>query len=405
VPGGSVIAKPADPTLANCSFAGWHKEAAGTTPWNFATDTVAANTTLYAKWTVTVSFDANGGTEAPAAQTLARGSLITVPADPVFAGKTFAGWYKEAAGTNLWSLATDTVAANITLYAKWTVVAVTGIRNVPADGLIGEALDLSAAAVEPANASLKTIVWTLKDAGPTGVAGAAPFTPSAKGTLKLTATVTNGGAAGDYTQDFDIIITRIRKVTGLDGIASLTGLAQGYAVDLNSVAVVPPNATNKTIVWTVVNAGAGVTAIPGDKKLVLTAAGTLTLRATITNGNEDDAGDLSDYTDTFSFTVDKTSVPGGVGVGDAAAIELYANGDTAHPLPADRAIKVPRNTEYYISIDGAYTSVVWRLNGNPSTVSGGKLYLDTTRAGTVTLTVTAEKSGVVNDGVCVFIIE
>jgi uncharacterized repeat protein (TIGR02543 family) len=35
------------------------------------------------------------------------------------AGHTFAGWYKEAAYTNAWNFASDTVNANITLHAKW----------------------------------------------------------------------------------------------------------------------------------------------------------------------------------------------------------------------------------------------------------------------------------------------
>ncbi|WP_010259284.1 InlB B-repeat-containing protein [Treponema primitia] len=42
---------PAKPVLADKTFDGWHKEAGLTTLWDFATDTVTADTTLYAKWT------------------------------------------------------------------------------------------------------------------------------------------------------------------------------------------------------------------------------------------------------------------------------------------------------------------------------------------------------------------
>jgi uncharacterized repeat protein (TIGR02543 family) len=36
---------------------GWYREAACTTPWNFASDTVTADRTLYAKWTSTAVYD------------------------------------------------------------------------------------------------------------------------------------------------------------------------------------------------------------------------------------------------------------------------------------------------------------------------------------------------------------
>ncbi len=47
----TVVTKPEDPTKADHLFAGWFKDAALTTPWNFTTDKVTANTTIYAKWT------------------------------------------------------------------------------------------------------------------------------------------------------------------------------------------------------------------------------------------------------------------------------------------------------------------------------------------------------------------
>ncbi len=43
-------AAPTAPSRAGYSFGGWYKETAYTNAWNFAADTVKANTTLYAKW-------------------------------------------------------------------------------------------------------------------------------------------------------------------------------------------------------------------------------------------------------------------------------------------------------------------------------------------------------------------
>jgi len=52
VESGAKISKPApDPTRNNYTFGGWYKEAACTNAWNFETDTVTRNITLYAKWT------------------------------------------------------------------------------------------------------------------------------------------------------------------------------------------------------------------------------------------------------------------------------------------------------------------------------------------------------------------
>ena len=52
---GEKVQKPADPTANGYTFGGWYKEAACTNAWTFETDTVTANTTLYAKWTATLT--------------------------------------------------------------------------------------------------------------------------------------------------------------------------------------------------------------------------------------------------------------------------------------------------------------------------------------------------------------
>lgn len=47
---GQKATKPADPTKASYVFSGWYKEDTFTTVFNFDTDTIAADTTIYAKW-------------------------------------------------------------------------------------------------------------------------------------------------------------------------------------------------------------------------------------------------------------------------------------------------------------------------------------------------------------------
>ncbi|NPV91921.1 MAG: choice-of-anchor D domain-containing protein [Firmicutes bacterium] len=68
----------------------------------------------------TVTFNVNGGSAVAAINDVVSGSTITAPANPTRSGYQFAGWYKNAGLTIAWNFATDTVTSNITLYAKWT---------------------------------------------------------------------------------------------------------------------------------------------------------------------------------------------------------------------------------------------------------------------------------------------
>ena len=57
---GKTITKPAsDPEKAPFAFGGWYKEKEFNTLWNFETDTVTEDRTLYAQWKITIQFDSN----------------------------------------------------------------------------------------------------------------------------------------------------------------------------------------------------------------------------------------------------------------------------------------------------------------------------------------------------------
>lgn len=110
---------------ANKRFEGWFKDAVCTQPWNHNGDIVTADITLYAKWNdiLTVTFNTQGIGTAPATLTIAAGSKLTaaqIPAPTAIpADKSFVGWFKDPAGTQPWNNDSDTVTADITLYAKW----------------------------------------------------------------------------------------------------------------------------------------------------------------------------------------------------------------------------------------------------------------------------------------------
>src|SRR5690606_5332758 len=96
-----------------------------TDAWDFAADAMpAAGVTLSAAWDVnsySVAFDANGGS-AVASQGVDYGALVTEPPVPIREGHSFLGWFADAALTEAWDFAADTVPAHaITLYAAWDV--------------------------------------------------------------------------------------------------------------------------------------------------------------------------------------------------------------------------------------------------------------------------------------------
>lgn len=67
----------------------------------------------------TVTFDTDGGSAVPS-QNVRSGGKATKPADPTKTSYTFGGWYKENTYTTLFNFDTDTIAADTTIYAKFT---------------------------------------------------------------------------------------------------------------------------------------------------------------------------------------------------------------------------------------------------------------------------------------------
>jgi endo-1,4-beta-xylanase len=172
-------------------------------------------------------------------------------------------------------------------------VAVNSISDVITTGEIGT-LTLSGM-VNPNNATNKTIIWTMKSPGTTGaVISGNTLTTTAVGTVTVTAIIINGLAANsNYTQDFNITIPFVPVDSITEGPPT-TGKV-GTALALTGT-VNPANATNKTIVWTVV--GTDIATISGDM-LTATGIGAVTVTATIVNG----LTESSNYTQFFHITI------------------------------------------------------------------------------------------------------
>lgn len=166
VPYGETLAKPQPPVREGKHFAGWYKNIDLTEAWQFDTDTVSGNMTLYAKWTnatattpetggnasqgtsspqtgdilrwsgglavaaalmlllllfackKTVLFESNGGTPIKKVRVF-KGKKLTAPEPPQKQNAVFAGWHQDEACTIVWDFAQDCTEHDMALYAKW----------------------------------------------------------------------------------------------------------------------------------------------------------------------------------------------------------------------------------------------------------------------------------------------
>ncbi len=146
------------PTRTGYSFIGWNTNS-GATVCQYASGELYkadANATLHAIWQIvqnnyTVSFNANGGSNAPSAQTAVIGASITVPSQkPTREGYTFKYWNADASKlVAIYYPSTPyTFTASTTLYAFWSL-------NSPVPYFVSNNSNL--ATIVPGNVA--TIAW------------------------------------------------------------------------------------------------------------------------------------------------------------------------------------------------------------------------------------------------------
>ena len=125
--GTNLTLSTAKPTRTGYSFSKWNTAANGSgTSYNSgATYSANSAATLYAQWTANtyaVTYNANGGTGAPANQTKTYGQTLTLSSTkPTRTNYNFKGWGTSASATTVAYSAGGSYTANaaITLYAIW----------------------------------------------------------------------------------------------------------------------------------------------------------------------------------------------------------------------------------------------------------------------------------------------
>ena len=192
------------PTRAGYTFTGWDAAAdgSGTDYAGGATYTLpnSGTDTLYAQWqinTVTLAYDAQGGSGAPGNQTGNAASNVTVSSTvPTRAGYTFTGWDAAAdgSGTDYAGGATYTLpnSGTDTLYAQWQINTVTlaydpqGGTGQPGNQTGNAASNVTVSSTAPTRTEYTFAGWNAAaDGSGTGYAGGATYQLPNSGTNTL----------------------------------------------------------------------------------------------------------------------------------------------------------------------------------------------------------------------------
>jgi len=180
---------------------------------------------------------------------------------------------------------------------------VTNITGVPTTATVGVPLTLTATVV-PSDATNQSIVWSIKDIGTTGASivtsPSLAMHTTATGTVTLTATITNGlTKTTNYTQDFIITVVPV-PVDTIIGIPATATINQTLTL---TGTVMPSNATNRTIEWSIINAGSTNASVKNNT-FFASSEGVAFLSAKIENGKAIGV----DYEQNFTITVSSVGI-------------------------------------------------------------------------------------------------
>ncbi|MCL2055222.1 MAG: Ig-like domain-containing protein [Oscillospiraceae bacterium] len=174
-------------------------------------------------------------------------------------------------------------APSINISEGSAFVPVTSISDVPTAATAGTPLALTGT-VNPADATNKTISWSVQNAGTTGAAisGGNTLHTTAAGTATVRATIINGLTDDNYIQDFPVTVSSTSvPVTGVTLNKASTALTVGASETLN-VTVSPNDATNKAVTWT--SSNPSVAAV-SDGVVQAISTGTAAITVTTVDGS------------------------------------------------------------------------------------------------------------------------
>lgn len=122
---GQMVSEAIPPEKKDCEFVGWYDNKACTSePWDFTTDRVSSDMTLYAGWlqngkSLVVNYNANGGKCDKEKSLVPFNGTITDLPTPKMEGYRFLGWFDESG--KQYTSSTKVTDDNLALTAKWEV--------------------------------------------------------------------------------------------------------------------------------------------------------------------------------------------------------------------------------------------------------------------------------------------
>ena len=136
---GNTFTKPTDPDRKGYDFIGWFKDEDLTDDWDFETDVVTEDITLYAKWkikTFTVTFNLKEGSGTANPQTVEYGKKVTKPTGITKVGYHLTGW--ELNDRTPWDFDNDVVTEDMWLNAVWEINTYTVTFNTNGGSAVAE---------------------------------------------------------------------------------------------------------------------------------------------------------------------------------------------------------------------------------------------------------------------------
>jgi len=111
------------PTRAGFVFVGWFDTSVTTGGTQIASTTVVPNrnTTYWARWARTITFNANGGSVSPSSIDRVPGAPLGTLPTPTRSGFAFIGWFTTQTGGTQITAATNTPSNNTTYWARWGI--------------------------------------------------------------------------------------------------------------------------------------------------------------------------------------------------------------------------------------------------------------------------------------------
>lgn len=205
------------PTRNGYNFAGWYTAKSGGI--RITSDSIyntSNDVTLYARWSnakYTVMFNANGGSCGTDRKEVYYGKEYGTLPTASRSNYTFSGWFTSANGGNkIDSNSIYNNINNVTLYAHWNSIAVSGISisNNPSNNElgVGESVKLKAT-VSPSNATNQSFTWSSSNEDIATVSSDGTVTGQKAGSVTITA------KCGGKTQPVKLSIKNVQYVYDL----------------------------------------------------------------------------------------------------------------------------------------------------------------------------------------------